>query len=142
MEIVLLRTGGAGKAAIVELPGGAVLTVQDGISRPGEPHPSGVVYGAAISYVSISPTSWSEAIAANPAHRQQLVRVQGWSYEGFGRVASVMPPMIDFGVLTMEDANWTDDERLVGKFVRIEIDRLEVTVKPELAAEDEKAARH
>jgi len=27
----------------------------------------------------------------------------------------------------MEDANWTNDEKLVGKFVRVPIDRLSLT---------------
>ena len=38
-----------------------------------------------------------------------------------------MPVVIDFGLLKMEDANWTGDERLIGRYVRVAIDRLEVS---------------
>jgi hypothetical protein len=38
-----------------------------------------------------------------------------------------MPVVIDFGLLQMADANWTTDERLVGRFVRVAIDRLEIS---------------
>jgi len=44
------------------------------------------------------------------------------------RVTQVMPVTVDFGLLQMEDANWTTDEGLVGTFVRIPIDRLEITL--------------
>ncbi len=39
---------------------------------------------------------------------------------------SIMPVVVDFGLLQMEDANWTTDETLVGKCVCIQIDRLEI----------------
>ena len=37
------------------------------------------------------------------------------------------PVVIDFGLIQMEDANWTNDEGLVGKFVCVPIDRLSLT---------------
>ena len=37
-----------------------------------------------------------------------------------------MPVVIHFGLLRMEDPNWSTDEHLVGKFVRVPIDRLEI----------------
>jgi hypothetical protein len=52
--------------------------------------------------------------------------VRKWAYVGLGRVVAIMPVLIDFGVLTMEDANWTNDESLVGRYVRVPIDRLEI----------------
>jgi hypothetical protein len=42
-------------------------------------------------------------------------------------VNSIVPVVIDFGLLQMEDANWTMDESLVGQFVRIVMDRLEIS---------------
>ena len=43
-----------------------------------------------------------------------------------GQVTAIMPVTIDFGLLQMEDANWTNDESLVGRHVMIAIDRLEL----------------
>jgi hypothetical protein len=37
-----------------------------------------------------------------------------------------MPVVVDFGLLRMEDANWTNDRNLVGKFVKVFMDRLEI----------------
>ena len=37
-----------------------------------------------------------------------------------------MPVVIDFGLMRMEDAGWVTDESLIGKFVQIHIDRLEI----------------
>ena len=35
--------------------------------------------------------------------------------------------VMDFGLMCMEDANWTNDEKLVGRFVCVSIDRLSLT---------------
>jgi hypothetical protein len=67
---------------------------------------------------------WESAAAGNRSQRMLLEPVRGWRYAGFGQVLQVMPVVIDFGLLRMEDANWTNDEKLVGRFVRVSIDRL------------------
>ncbi len=105
-----------------------LLTVCDSISAPDAPCRPGMLTDVAFSYASLAGFSWGRAIRGNPGRRMLLDHVRRWAYAGYGRVLSVAPAVIvDFGLLQMEDANWTTDESLVGKFVRIPVDRLEIT---------------
>ena len=70
--------------------------------------------------------SWEEASRANPSRRKALEPERGWRYVGFGQVIQIMPVVIDFGLLAIEDPNWTNDESLVGRYVKVHIDRLEL----------------
>ena len=106
---------------------GHLLTVCDGVSPPGKRCPPGEMKGVKFNYVNEAGFSWEQAVSENPSRKRQLAPVSGWSYAGYGQIVSVMPVVVNFGLLRMEDANWTSDESLVGKFVRIPIDRLEVS---------------
>jgi len=118
-------TNGLARTAEVWV-GGSLLTVCDGVSRPHRPCPPGLLDDVKFSYMTAEAFSWQEAVRGNPSGRMRLDPQRRWSYVGYGRVVRVAPVVIDFGLLEMEDANWTTDEGLVGRFVRIEIDRLEI----------------
>jgi hypothetical protein len=118
------KTEGLGREAEVWVDG-HLLVVCDGISPPGSRCPPGPI-DAKFSYMTAAGFSWESACGGNPSKRRTLEHERGWRYVGYGRVEQIMPVVVDFGVLVMEDANWTTDERLVGRFVRIGIDRLEV----------------
>jgi hypothetical protein len=118
-------TQGHGQKAEVWV-GGELLCVCDGYTRRGERTPPGTLADARFVYISDEGFSWADAVASNRSGRKRLEHVKGWSYVGYGRVESIMPVAVDFGLLTMQDANWTTDESLIGKFVRIRIDRLEM----------------
>ena len=121
------HTHGLGHEAQVWI-GGDLLTVCDAISLPGSPCPAGPLERVAFSYASMEGFSWDRALRGNPGRRMLLDPLRRWTYAGYGRILSVAPAVIvDFGLLRMEDANWTTDESLVGRFVRIPIDRLEIT---------------
>ena len=120
------HTHGLGQEAQVWVDGD-LLTVCDSISAPGLPCPPGALDNVAFSYASMAGLSWDQALRGNPGRRMLLDHVRRWTYTGYGCVLSVAPSVIvDFGLLQMEDANWTSDQSLVGKFVRIPIDRLEI----------------
>ena len=119
------HTEGLGKLAEVWVDG-HLLYVCDGVSEPGRRVPAGVIENVRFTYVTTEGLSWQEAVADNRARKRQLDHVRKWSYSGYGRVRSIMPVVVDFGLLEMEDANWTSDEGLIGQFVRIPIDRLEI----------------
>ena len=123
------HTAGLGRKAEVWL-GGTLLCVCDGVSRPERRCPPGPVEDTKFSYMTAEGFSWAQATRGNPSHRLQVDPVRGWTYVGFGRVVSVGPVVVDFGLLTMEDANWTTDESLIGRYVRIPIDRLEIIPAP------------
>lgn len=123
MEIRLESTEGPGRCAEVWV-GGTLLAVMDEYTRPAEPTTPGVLDDAQFIYMSEEPFTWDEAVAGNRASRRLLEPVRSWRYAGYGQVIQIMPVVIDFGLMRMEDANWTNDEKLVGRFVRVPIDRL------------------
>lgn len=125
MDVRMEHTEGLGGKAEVWVDG-ALLDVCDGISPPRQRTPPGPLEDVAFRYTTDEMISWEQAVAENPSHRVMLEPVQGWAYAGFGRVVQVMPVVIHFGLLRMEDPNWSTDETLVGKFVRVPIDRLEI----------------
>ncbi|MBS3734195.1 MAG: hypothetical protein KGY99_04640 [Phycisphaerae bacterium] len=105
---------------------GHLLVVCDNISARERPVTPGPLESVRFTYVPAEGFSWSEAVRGNPSRRKRLDPVRDWSYVGYGRVMDIMPVAIDFGLLRMEDATWTDDESLTGRYVRIPIDRLEL----------------
>ena len=119
------HTEGLGREAEVWL-GGDLLTVCDGISSHERLCPPGVMEDIKFSYVTEEAFTWEQAIGGNPSEKKLLEPQRQWSYVGYGRIAQVMPVLIDFGLVRMEDSHWTADEGLVGRFVRIAIDRLEI----------------
>jgi len=123
MDLRLETTGGFGRQAEVWV-GGTLLRVMDQYSAPARPATPGVLDDAAFTYHSDERVSWEQAAAGNRAKRRLLDPVRSWRYVGYGRVVGIMPVVIDFGLVAMEDANWTNDETLIGKFVRVPIDRL------------------
>lgn len=126
MEVRMERTDGLGRRAEVWV-GGNLLEVCDGVSKPDKPCLPGVIEPVRFSYVTEMGHTWEQATRGNPSHRRKLEPIRGWTYSGFGRIVQVMPVLVDFGLLTMEDPNWSNDESLVGKFVKIAIDRLEIS---------------
>jgi hypothetical protein len=125
MDIRLEHTEGLGRAAQVWVDG-SLLTVCDNLSPVGARMPPGPLEAARFAYVVLEEFSWRDAVGGNPSRRKQLDHVRKWSYTGYGRVVSIMPVVIDFGLLTMEDPNWSTDESLIGRYVKVQMDRLEV----------------
>ena len=125
MEVRMEHTAGLGKLAEV-WAGARLLTVCDGVSAPDRPRSPGVLENVEFRYATMSGFSWPEAVGGNPDRKKDLTPVRRWSYVGYGQILSVMPVVIDFGLLRMEDANWTTDDGLVGEYVRVPIDRLEI----------------
>ena len=126
MEVRMEHTEGLGRTAQVWVDG-TLLCVCDGLSTPDARHAPGLVENAKFSYMTGEGFSWVRAARQNPSHRMQIDPVARWSYVGFGRVLQVAPVIVDFDLLTLQDANWTTDQTLVGQYVRIPIDRLDIT---------------
>ena len=126
VEIRMEHTEGLGRAASVWL-GGDLLAVCDAVSMPHKPCPPGPLEDVKFSYVAAGEGfSWNLAVRANASQKRRIEHVGRFSYTGYGQVVQVMPVVIDYGPMRMEDPNWTTDESLVGKYVRIDIDRLEI----------------
>ncbi len=125
MEARLESTKGLARQAEVWV-GGTLFVVMDEYGRPGEDLEPGVLEHVKFVYLTDEGFTWADAMGGNRAERRLVEHVQGWRYVGYGRVIQIMPVVIDFGLLQMEDANWTNDEGLVGRYVRIPIDRLSI----------------
>ena len=125
MEVSMEYTAGRGQQAEVWVDGN-LLTVCDSISAPDGKCPPGELGKVRFTYMSAAGMSWDQAVQGNRARKKRLEPVRGWSYAGYGQVVSVMPVVIDFGLMSMEDPNWTTDESLVGCYVKVAIDRLEI----------------
>ena len=125
MEVRLESTDGLARQAEVWV-NGHLFVVMDEYSEPDDQATPGVLEDAKFVYLTDAAFTWGEAAAGNKARRKQIEPVRGWRYVGFGQVLQIMPVVIDFGLLQMEDANWTSDEMLVGRFVRVPIDRLSI----------------
>jgi len=125
MEIRLEHTEGLGRLAEIYINGQSYF-VCDGISTSRGRVTPGLVEGVTFQYVTEAGFDWAQAIRGNPSEKRQIEHVRKWAYVGLGRVRQIMPVLIDFGLLQMEDANWTNDESLVGAYVRVPIDRLEM----------------
>jgi len=119
------HTEGLGRLAEVWVDG-TLLNVCDGVSKPDRPVRPGPMDGAALQYVSQQGFSLAQAVVGNRSKKKYLDPVRQWTYVGYGQVVSIMPVVVDFGLLRMEDANWTTDESLIGQYVAVPIDRLEI----------------
>lgn len=126
LEVRMEYTEGLGREAQVWV-NGELLTVCDGISLLDSPVRPGELDSVKFSYMSAEGFSWDQAICGNRGERKMLQHVRGPAYVGYGKVVAIMPVVIDFGLLQMADPNWTTDEYLVGRYVKIHIDRLEIS---------------
>jgi hypothetical protein len=125
-EVRMEYTEGLGRKAEVWVDG-HLLCVCDGVSTTTKRCPPGEMASVKFSYLTEAGFSWEYALLGNPSRRKVLDPLRGWAYVGYGQVLQVMPVLVDFGVVTMQDANWSTEESLVGKYVKIPVDRLEIT---------------
>ena len=131
-EVRMEHTDGYGRPAEVWVDG-TLYTVCDNVSSPEQRVRPGLLEGVAFRYHNDEGYTWEEAIAGNHSRKITIEHVRGWGYIGFGRVEQVMPVIINFGHLRMEDPNWCTDDRMIGEFVRVPINRLEIAprVRPD-----------
>lgn len=124
MEAILHQTKGLGGLAVVET-NGRKLTVEDNLSAAGSPAVCGYLPDVQFTYVCDGP-NWEEMLRGNPAGLVKLEPIGGVRYLGYGRIVSIKPVVIDFGLLQMVDGHWVYDESLVGRYVLVHVDRLQV----------------
>jgi hypothetical protein len=121
MKVTLVRTEGPGREAILKIEG-TDYCVRDGFSWLAErTPPDGGDLEVSLSTVLDDSWSWEDMFAANPDRRIGLEPVEGYSYLAFGRILSIDPVRIDYGLLVEERALYTHDPRVVGDFVGFRI---------------------
>ena len=83
-------------------------------------------FEAELTATILSEPAWDEIFNSNPEKLIGLVQRTGWQYFGYGRIDSIRPTVTDCGILKVEGAISTNDERVIGSHVRVPIDRLEL----------------
>ena len=68
---------------------------------------------------------WDAIFRANPGQEKRLLRLDGWRYLALGQVVSVDPVVCDCGLLLVEAAFSSRDERCVGAYVGVTLARLD-----------------
>ena len=71
---------------------------------------------------------WDAIFTSNPGREKRLLRLDGWRYLALGVVVSVDPVVCDCGLLRVEDAFRTRDERCVGAYVGVTLARLDAGI--------------
>lgn len=124
------HTEGLGRVAEVWVDG-TLLTVCDGISAQGVKCSPGPLEHVSFRLSRDEGLDWNEAVLNNRYKKISFDHVDGWSYYGFGRVLSVMPVVMDFGLFSLSDPEWSTDSGLVGLYVAVPVSRLEIVPAPD-----------
>ena len=98
--------------------------------------PENVDWGAPeFSILRVTDEPWDSMFRGNPERRKELVPRGHWSYDGDGEIISVQPVVVDFGEFRFEIGDFTTDERCIGEFIHVVVDRLELTFQTRRSSE-------
>ena len=117
-----IATDGDYLEAVIEV-GGQRLHVMDEFG--GAEMAAGTQFQAELWPVASESDDWDAIFRANPGREKRLLRLDGWRYLALGQVISVDPVVCDCGLLQVEDAFHTRDERCVGAHVGVTLARLD-----------------
>lgn len=117
-----IATEGAYLEAVIEVDGQR-LHVMDEFG--GAQLAAGTQFRAELWPVASELDDWDAIFGANPGREKRLLRLDGWRYLALGVVIQVDPVVCDCGLLLVEDAFRTRDERCVGAYVGVTLARLD-----------------
>lgn len=119
---IFIASDGAYLEAVIEVDGQR-LHVMDEFG--GAQMAAGTRFQAELWPVASESDDWDAIFRANPGREKRLLRLDGWRYLALGQVISVDPVVCDCGLLQVEDAFHTRDERCVGAHVGVTLARLD-----------------
>jgi hypothetical protein len=126
MRAKLIRTEGPWLEANIQTEFG-VFTVMDCISCDEQAVPSSSEeFEAELAATVLAEQDWDTIFNGNPDRQKRLQQLSGWRYLGYGIVESVRPTVIDCGALKLDGPIQTNDDRVIGSYVCVIIDRLEL----------------
>ncbi|MBN1184642.1 MAG: hypothetical protein JXB49_20280 [Bacteroidales bacterium] len=95
----------------------------------GENFTIGEIIDIALSSISAD-VDLKYILSENKEKQILLVRSNNdWEYEGYGRIISIDPVIIDFGEFELDTGSWTDDKGIIGEYVYWKINRLDLNRK-------------
>jgi hypothetical protein len=125
MEVELIHTQGMGLKAEVVL-NGQKLVVMDSFSPPLAPMAPGNLKSPQFSANEFSDQSWEDMFSGNPDCAKRLEHIDGWKYIGYGEIVSLNPTILDLGGIQLEAGPNTHDQRCIGEYIMVIIDRLDL----------------
>jgi hypothetical protein len=128
VKLEILTTDGYGLEARVRVDGTMLVVMDDFTCLPPESIDSECPEFGHLTTHEGS-LSWEAMFSGNPNQEQKLQQLQGWTYDGFGVIKSIKPVVVDFGILQLAFDDITCDERCVGEWVKMRIDRLDLTFR-------------
>lgn len=120
-----IATEGEYLEAVIEVDGQR-LHVMDEFG--GAQMAAGTQFQAELWPLASESDDWDAIFGANPGAEKGLRRLDGWRYLALGVVVSVDPVVCDCGLLRVEDAFRTRDERCVGAYVGVTLARLDAGI--------------
>lgn len=120
-----IATDGEYLEAVIEVDGQR-LHVMDEFGGP--QMAAGTQFQAELRPLPSERDDWDAIFGANPGAEKGLCRLDGWRYLALGVVVSVDPVVCDCGLLRVEDAFRTRDERCVGAYVGVTLARLDAGI--------------
>ena len=120
------REGGEGTAAILEVDG-KQYECMDCFGYGAGPYPKvGDTFDSEFTGLCATSKSGDALIADNPGKVKKLVSLGRWSYQALGEVVATEPwTLLDCGVAVLGLSRAITDPASVGRFVSIEIKRLD-----------------
>jgi hypothetical protein len=81
-----------------------------------------------IFHLSDPNVGWEVIFKENPEKVNALVKANNdWDYYGYGRIVSINPIIIDFGSISLDAGNWSQDDQIIGEYIYWKIDRLDIS---------------
>ena len=126
----LIRTDGYALLAQFKL-NGKEYGAMDGFSGEFPTHPVLLAQQSPeFDILCLTEQSWEDMFNGNPDRKKELLKTGDWSYVGYGQITSVAPVVADFGDFTFEIGDFTTDQRCVGEFIYVIVDRLDLSFRP------------
>ncbi|MEQ3691120.1 MAG: hypothetical protein ABNG98_06340 [Flavobacterium sp.] len=74
------------------------------------------------------PLDWEVIFSENVKSEKRIEKANNsdWSYYAYGRILQINPIIADFGDITLEIGNWTNDSNVIGEYIYWKIDRLDI----------------
>lgn len=72
---------------------------------------------------------WNVIFSLNEKKEKKLIRNKSWEYEAFGEISSINPVIGNFGLISLELGNFSNDPNLISNFIYMKIARLDLYKK-------------
>lgn len=74
------------------------------------------------------PLDWEIIFNKNIKSEKRIEKASNsdWNYYAYGKIKQINPIIADFGDISLEIGNWTNDPNVIGEYIYWKIDRLDI----------------